>query len=279
MTTMRVAAVQLNSGDDPAANRRAAGVLIEQAARAGARLVVLPETWPYLGAPAGVAAVAETLDGPTAAWLAGQARRLGIYLHGGSIFERAEDGRRVHNTTLVFDPAGDLIARYRKIHLYDVDFAGQFRVMESDSVAPGDEVVTATVDGVTVGLSICYDLRFPELYRLLALAGATVLVVPAAFFLHTGRDHWEVLLRARAIENQAYVVAAAHVGSDPGGQRFGRSMVIDPWGTVLAQAPDRPGVVTADLDLAALERIRRELPALANRRPAAYRWPEPALLA
>ena len=168
-----------------------------------------------------------------------------------------------------------MIARYRKIHLFDVDFAGQFRMMESDTVAPGDEIATAEVDGVTVGLSICYDLRFPELYRLLTLAGARVLLVPAAFTLHTGRDHWETLLRARAIENQAFVIAPAQVGAHPGGRCFGRSMVIDPWGTVLAQAPDQPGVVFAELDFAAQERIRRELPALANRRPAAYRWSEP----
>jgi predicted amidohydrolase len=270
MTTLRVAAIQLNSQDDPAENRRAAGALIEAAARAGARLVALPETWTYLGTPAGIAAAAEPLDGPTAAWLAETARRFGTYLHGGSFYERAEDGRRVYNTTLVFDPDGRAIARYRKIHLYDVDFAGQFRLMESDTVAPGDEVVTAAVDGLTVGLSICYDLRFPELYRLLTLAGARALLVPAAFTLHTGRDHWEVLLRARAIENQAFVIAPAQVGAHPGGHCFGRSMIVDPWGTVLAQAPDRPGVITAELDLAAQERIRRELPALANRRPAVY---------
>jgi len=270
MTTLRVAAIQLNSQDDPAENRHTAGALIETAARAGARLVALPETWTYLGAPAGIAAAAEPLDGPTAAWLAETARRFGIYLHGGSFYERAEDARRVYNTTLVFDPDGRAIARYRKIHLYDVDFAGQFRLMESDTVAPGDEVVTAAVDGLTVGLSICYDLRFPELYRLLTLAGARALLVPAAFTLHTGRDHWEVLLRARAIENQAFVIAPAQVGAHPGGHCFGRSMIVDPWGTVLAQAPDRPGVITAELDLAAQERIRRELPALANRRPAVY---------
>src|SRR5262245_29053634 len=259
MTAMRVAAIQLNSQDDPAANRRAAGELIEQAARGGARLVALPETWTYLGAPEGGAAAAEPIDGPTADWLAGEARRLAVYLHGGSFHEIAEDGRRVYNTTLVFDPDGRPIARYRKIHLFDVDFAGQFRMMESDTIAPGDEIATAEVDGVTVGLSICYDLRFPELYRLLTLAGARVLLIPAAFTLHTGRDHWETLLRARAIENQAYVIAPAQVGAYPGGRCFGRSLVIDPWGTVLAQAPDRPSVVFAELDFAAQERIRREL--------------------
>lgn len=270
MTILRVAAIQLNSQDDPAENRRVAGALIEAAARAGARLVALPETWTYLGTPAGIAAAAEPLDGPTTAWLAAAARRFGLYLHGGSFYERAEDGRRVYNTTLVFDPDGRVIARYRKIHLYDVDFAGQFRIRESDTVAPGDEIVTVEADGLRLGLSICYDLRFPELYRLLTLAGARALLVPAAFTLHTGRDHWEVLLRARAIENQAFVIAPAQVGAHPGGHCFGRSMIVDPWGTVLAQAPDRPGVVTAELDLAAQECIRRELPALANRRPAVY---------
>jgi len=160
-----------------------------------------------------------------------------------------------------------MAAAYRKIHMYDVEIPGRVSYQESRTVAPGDDVVTAAVDDLTVGLSICYDLRFPELYRRLAQLGAKVLVVPAAFMLHTGRDHWEVLLRARAIENQCYVLAAGQIGDhEPKRTCFGRSMVIDPWGTVLAQAPDEVAVAVADIDLARLDRIRLELPSLANRR-------------
>jgi predicted amidohydrolase len=174
---------------------------------------------------------------------------------------------RTYNTSLVFDRDGELAATYRKIHLYDVEIPGRVSYQESRSVAPGTEPVAIDIEGVRLGLSICYDLRFPELYRRLAIAGARVLAVPAAFMMHTGRDHWEVLLRARAIENQCYVVAAGQIGDhDPGRTCYGRSMVIDPWGTVLAQAPDTVGVVVADLDPERLETIRQELPSLANRR-------------
>jgi predicted amidohydrolase len=189
-------------------------------------------------------------------------------VHAGSFHEAGPDPRHTYNTSLVFDRTGTLRASYRKIHLYDVEIPGRVSYLESDGVAPGVEPVVTDVDGVPVGLSICYDLRFPELYRQLTVTGgARVLVVPAAFMLHTGRDHWEVLLRARAIENQCYVVAAGQIGDhDPGRTCFGRSMVIDPWGTVVAQVPDTVGLVVADLDLDRLATIRRELPSLANRR-------------
>ncbi|MBX6342939.1 MAG: carbon-nitrogen hydrolase family protein, partial [Thermomicrobiaceae bacterium] len=163
---------------------------------------------------------------------------------------------------------------YSKIHLFDVDLAGQFAFQESAGVQPGEEVVTAAIGDVPVGLTICYDLRFPELFRILALRGAEVIFLPAAFTLHTGKDHWEVLIRARAIENQCFMVAPAQFGRHPGGAvTYGRAMVVDPWGLVLAQAPDGPGMAVADLDFATLERVRREVPSLRNRRPAAYAWP------
>jgi predicted amidohydrolase len=191
-----------------------------------------------------------------------------MWVLAGSFHEAGPDSGHTYNTSLVFDRDGALAATYRKIHLYDVEIAGRVSYQESRTVAGGAEPVVADVDGVRVGLSICYDLRFPELYRRLAVeGGAQVLAVPAAFMLHTGRDHWEVLLRARAIENQCYVVAAGQIGDhEPGRTCFGRSMVIDPWGTVVAQAPDTVGMVVADLDLDRLTRIRRELPSLANRR-------------
>ncbi|EXG80373.1 carbon-nitrogen hydrolase family protein [Cryptosporangium arvum] len=263
---MRVAVCQLNSRDDRAANLAEARRLLEQAAAAGADFAVLPEFVDYLGRRRGEPEP-ETVDGEFAQFFSRAARELELTVLAGSFRERAEDGERAYNTSLVFDRSGRRVAAYRKIHLYDVEIPGRVSYHESKTIAPGEELVVADVEGTPVGLSICYDLRFPELYRALAVAGARVLVVPAAFMAHTGRDHWEVLLRARAIENQCYVVAAGQIGDhEPGRTCFGRSMVIDPWGTVVAQAPDVVGVVTADLDLGRLEDVRAELPSLANRR-------------
>ncbi|GAA3393654.1 carbon-nitrogen hydrolase family protein [Cryptosporangium minutisporangium] len=263
---MRVAVCQLNTRDDRAANLAEARRLLEQAAAAGADFAVLPEFVDYLGRRRGEPAP-EPVDGEFGAFFSAAARDLNLWVLAGSFRERAEDGERAYNTSLVFDRAGERVAAYRKIHLYDVEIPGRVSYHESKTIAPGGELVVADVEGVPVGLSICYDLRFPELYRALAIAGARVLVVPAAFMAHTGRDHWEVLLRARAIENQCYVVAAGQIGDhEPDRTCYGRSMVIDPWGTVIAQAPDVPGIVLADLDLDRVESVRAELPSLANRR-------------
>jgi len=263
---MRVAVCQLNAREDRAANLRTARELLGRAADAGADLAVLPEYVDYLGPSAGTPKP-EPVDGEFATFFAEAARDLRMWVHAGSFHEVGPDADRTYNTSLIFDRGGDLIAAYRKIHLYDVEIPGRVSYHESRAVAPGDEIVVAAVEALNVGLSICYDLRFPELYRRLAVAGATVLVVPAAFMMHTGRDHWEPLLRARAIENQCYVVAAAQIGDhDPGRTCYGRSMVVDPWGTVVAQAPDTVGVTVADLDLDRLAGIRAELPSLANRR-------------
>jgi len=264
---MRVAACQLNSRADRAENLKVATELLGRAADAGADLAVLPEYTDYLG-PAAGAPDPEPADGAYAETFAAAAREHRIWVVAGSFHERGPDPDRTYNTSLVFDRSGRLAAAYRKIHLYDVEIPGRVSYRESRTVAAGDRPVTLDVDGLRVGLSICYDLRFPELYRRLATDGAAqLLLVPAAFMLHTGRDHWSVLLRARAIENQCYVLAAAQIGDhDPGRTCFGRSCVIDPWGTVLAQAPDEVGVTVADLDLDRLDRIRAELPSLANRR-------------
>ncbi|HEX8626542.1 MAG TPA: carbon-nitrogen hydrolase family protein [Catenuloplanes sp.] len=264
---MRVAVCQLNARDDRAANLTVARELLDRAAAAGADLAVLPEYVDHLG-PADSAPEPEPVDGEFASFFADAARDLRMWVLAGSFHEVGPDADRTYNTSLVFDRDGRLAATYRKIHLYDVEIAGRVSYRESATVAPGGDPVVVDVEGTRVGLSICYDLRFPELYRQLAVAGgATVLVVPAAFMLHTGRDHWEVLLRARAIENQCFVVAAGQFGDhDPGRTCFGRSMVIDPWGTVLAQAPDTVGMVVVDLDLARLATIREQLPSLANRR-------------
>jgi predicted amidohydrolase len=278
---LRVAAVQMNSRDDKEANLAKALDLIDRAAGNGARLVALPEAWTYLGPEAGNHAAAEPIPGPTIERLAERARRHGIYLHCGSVYERAAGEPRLFNTAVVVDPRGEIVAKYRKIHMYDVDLAGGESYRESATNAPGDEIVTFDLDGITVGLAICYDLRFPEIFRILALRDAEVIVLPAAFTLTTGKDVWEVLIRARAIENQLFMVAAAQVGAHPttaGGNAwcFGRSMIVNPLGTIQAVAYDEATVVISDLDLAYLRKVRRQVPSLANRMPDRYRWPEMA---
>jgi predicted amidohydrolase len=265
---VRVAVCQLNARDNRADNLRVARELLERAAAAGADFAMLPEYVDYLGPSAG-APKPEPIDGEFATFFADAARDLGIWVHAGSFHEIGPDSERTFNTSLIFGRDGTLAATYRKIHLYDVEIPGRVSYQESRTVAPGTELITAPIDGVPFGLSICYDLRFPELYRRLAVDGATVLVVPAAFMMHTGRDHWEVLLRARAIENQCYVLAAGQIGDhEPHRTCFGRSMVVDPRGTVVAQAPDTIGITVADLDFERLSLVRAELPSLANRRLA-----------
>src|SRR4051794_3567689 len=270
---MRAAAVQLQSTPDRDRNLEAADRLTRAAARDGAELVVLPEKWPVLGTPEQTIAAAEPYDGPLLRWASDLARELGIDLVAGSFSERTR-GERGANTSIHAGPDGEIKATYRKIHMFDVEVGGKV-YKESEREAPGDEIVlTDTAQGVSVGMTICYDLRFPELYRILAVKGAQVIAVPAAFTLATTREHWEVLLRARAIEDQAFMVAANQVGEHaPGYRSGGRSMIVDPWGVVLAQAPDQETFVTAELDLARQDEIRRSLPSLANRRPEAYRWP------
>jgi predicted amidohydrolase len=272
---MRAAAVQLTSTPDRSRNLEAADRLTREAAARGAELVVLPEKWSVYGRPEDIVAGAEPLDGPALSWARGAARELGIDLVAGSIAERVEGADRGHNTSVHIGPDGEDRALYRKIHMFDVEVGGRV-YRESEIEAPGEEaVLTETAGGVEVGLSVCYDLRFPELYRILAVRGARILTVPAAFTLATTREHWEVLLRARAIEDQCFVVAANQVGEHARGlQTGGRSMIVDPWGVVLAQAPDAECAIVADLDLDRQAEIRTKLPSLANRRPVAYQWPQ-----
>ena len=264
----------MTSGSDKAANLERAERLVTRAAEAGADLVVLPEKWNAIGDPDTLHAAAESLEsGESTAAMSVWARRHGLTLVGGSITERREGREKLSNTCPVFDSSGTLVAVYRKIHLFDVEVGGLV-YRESDAEEPGEEAVVAEAEGWTVGLSVCYDLRFPELYRILALQGAELLTIPSNFTLFTGKDHWHVLLRARAIENQSYVAAAAQVGETmPGRPSYGRSLLADPWGTVLAQAPDEETVICAELDRARLRDVRRRLPSLASRRPDAYRWP------
>jgi predicted amidohydrolase len=271
---VRVAAVQLTSIEDKDANLGAASRLVAAAASEGAELVVLPEMFNCLGSGAALRAGAEPLDGPTSAWASSTALEHGIHLVAGSFIERPASGDgRNHNTSCVYGPDGARLAVYRKIHLFDVEVPdAEFH--ESAVIEPGDEVVVVDTGPLRLGLNICYDLRFPELFRIQALEGATAVTVPAAFTAKTGPPHWEVLLRARAIENQVFVIAAGQRGTSPGALAWhGHSMIIDPWGTVLVEAPDEEGVIVADLDLAEQVRMRSILPSLANRQPATYRWP------
>jgi predicted amidohydrolase len=287
---MRAAAIQTTATEDRADNLRAAGTQVDQAADAGAELVVLPEYFSVAGGAQSIKQRAETLDGPTVSWAAQQAQRHHIWLVAGTFPERPDPDStdtRMRSTSCVLGPDGTIAAVYRKVHLFDVEVEGA-KFHESTTFAPGHALSTVPLspagpDGPgerpgdpVLGLSVCYDLRFPELYRILTLQGATVITVPSAFTAVTGPAHWEVLLRARAIENEVFVVAAAQIGELPGGMPscHGHSMIVDPWGTVLAEAEDGgPGIVVAELDFKDQERVRRQLPVLANRQPGTYRWP------
>ncbi len=271
---MRAAAVQLNSTNDKERNLEAAERLVRDAARDGAQLIVLPEKFNVLGTPDDLRAGAEPLDGPTLGLVATLARELGAWIVAGSIVERVEGEEKLRNTSVLFGPDGERHAAYRKIHMFDVEVGG-ISYRESDSEGPGDEVVLAHAGEVPLGMAVCYDLRFPEVFRILAIRGALVMALPAAFTLQTGKDHWEVLVRARAIENQVFMVAAGQVGKHPPNhESYGRSMIVDPWGVTLAVAPDSECFVVVDLDLERQQEVRTKLPSLANRRPEAYRWPE-----
>jgi predicted amidohydrolase len=277
---MRAAALQLNSTADKSRNLEVAERLVREAAADGAELVALPEKWNLLGDSEALHEGAEPLDGPSTEAVRSWARELGIHLVAGSIPERVAGRAKLFNTSTLIDADGELLASYRKIHMFDVDVGG-VAYRESENEEPGERIVILelgeSLPGVTVGMTVCYDLRFPELYRILAVRGATVVTIPSAFTYETGKAHWEVLVRARAIENQSFVIAPNQVGEAPPHYRsYGHSMLVDPWGVVLAEAPDEECFVAADLDLAEEERVRSTLPSLANRRPSAYRWPEEA---
>ncbi len=266
-----IALVQLDAGPEPEANVARAAELADEAAAGGARLVALPEYLQYRGPNEGFRASARPIPGPFTAPFAEIARRRGCWILAGSLAETSADPARPYNASALINPSGDVAAVYRKIHLFDVAVDDGPSDTESARVLGGGETVVADVEGIALGLTVCYDLRFPELYRTLALAGAEVLAVPSNFTERTGRDHWEVLLRARAIENAAWVIAPSQIGGPPGQPAFGRSMVIDPWGTVVAQAPDRVFVLRAEIDTERVTTVRRQIPVLANRRPSTYR--------
>jgi deaminated glutathione amidase len=274
--TLRVACVQLTSRSDKAANLEKADKLVAKASATGADVVVLPEKWNAIGDAELLRAAAESLEsGESVDELRRWARTYGITIVGGSITERREGREKLSNTSVVVDPQGEIVGVYRKIHMFDVDVGGHV-YRESEAEEPGEEPVVADVESWRAGLTVCYDVRFPELYRILALEGAELVTVPAHFTLYTGKDHWELLLRARAVENQYYVVAAAQIGETrPGRLSYGRSLIADPWGTVLAMAPDEETVIAAELDRRRLDEVRAKLPSLASRQANAYRWPTP----
>ena len=272
---MRAAAVQLNSTDDKERNMETADRLTRAAAADGADLIVLPEKFNVLGEHEDYVRGAEPLDGPTITWARDTARELGVDLVAGSIVEKREGREKLGNTSVHVGPDGELRGVYRKIHMFDV-VVGGIEYRESASEDPGDEIVLSeSGDGVPLGLTVCYDLRFPELFRILAIRGARVITLPAAFTKVTGQAHWEILIRARAIENQAFVVAADQIGTHPPDKEsFGGSVIVDPWGEVLARAPDEECFIAANLDFARQDEVRDKLPSLANRVASAYRWPD-----
>jgi predicted amidohydrolase len=267
-----VAAVQMSSGSDTSRNLDDAERLVTEAADRGARYVQLPEYFNFLGPFSGFAGAAESIPGPTTTRMARLAKSRDLTLHLGSLLEESPEKERFFNTSVVLSPGGEIIATYRKIHLFDVNVPGAIVHRESDIIAPGDEMVVAHVEGLALGLSICFDVRFPELYRDLALAGAEVLAIPAAFNAVTGRAHWDLLVRARAIENHAFVVAAAQVGTTAEGiATYGHSLIVDPWGEVLAESiGGQPEVLVATLDLAEVARRRAQIAVMDFRRPDVY---------
>ncbi len=276
MTVVQAAVIQLSSQDDVNANLARVRELVLEAARAGAELVALPENFAFMGEEARKLEVAERLDdeptGPIASALRLAARDAGVWLVAGGMPERSSDPARPYNTSLLLDAEGRIVSRYRKVHLFDVDLADGTKLLESAATTAGNEPVAAELSTraggrVGLGMTICYDLRFPELYRRLGERGVRIVTVPAAFTLTTGKDHWHVLLRARAIENQVFVLAPAQHGRHPRGrQTYGKSLIADPWGDVLAQASEGEGFAMAKLDFSAQDRVRKALPCLTHKR-------------
>jgi deaminated glutathione amidase len=266
MRSYLAAAVQMTASSVKEENLAKAETFVRLATERGATLIVLPEVFAWRGPRAEEPAQIEPIPGPTSERLRDLARHHQIYLLAGSFLEKGDDARS-YNTSLLLGPQGDTLAHYRKIHLFDVDIPGQVRVKESDAKQPGEAVVTGTTPLGVFGLSVCYDLRFPELYRQLAAKGAEVMFVPSAFTFPTGAAHWEPLLRARAIENQTYIIAPNQIGKNVHGYAdYGNSMIIDPWGKVIARAPDKECFITAEIDRDYVEKVRRELPCLTHRR-------------
>lgn len=265
-----IAMVQMDSQNDKGENLRQACAWIDEAAARGAKVVCFPEVMNLIGKNVGEGGGREQIPGYTTEILCKKAAEHGIYIHGGSITEDLEGERRSANTSVFISPEGTILASYSKLHMFDITLADGTPFNESARVRPGQEIVTVETELGIFGMSICYDVRFPELYRLMALRGAQVIFVPSSFTMPTGKDHWEPLLRARAIENGCYIVAPGQIGTKPAYTAYGNSLVADPWGTVIARAKDMPGVIYAEIDLDYLDKIREQIPSLDNRRTDLY---------
>lgn len=270
MNKYLAAAIQIDTQSDKAENLSKIEHYIDQAATRGAALVGMAEMVNYIGDEAGERENAESIPGETIDRLAAKARQHGIWLHCGSIFERIEGSDKLYNTSVILSPEGEIAGKYRKIHLFDVDVKDGPSFKESNTKKPGDQVVVVPTPLGAIGLSICFDMRFPELYRIMTLRQARVIFVPAEYTLMTGKDHWEPVLRTRAIENQVYIIAPGQMGVKPTFPTYGRSIIIDPWGNVTAKMSDREGIIMSEIDLDYLESVRKQVPCLNNRRPDLY---------
>lgn len=272
MKRFYVALLQVDTQQYKRENLRKIGSFIDEAASRGAHFISLPEMTTYIGDHEGALKNGESIPGKTTEFLAAKAREHNIWIHGGSIYESTPHADKLFNTTVVYSPQGEIKAVYRKIHLYDVDVIDGIAYKESDTIKAGEDIVTFDTEFCRMGLAICYDIRFPELYRILMLRGAKVIFNPAEFALYTGKDHWESLLRARAIENQCYMVCTDQIGVKPTMHTFGRSLVVDPWGNTIAKASDKECVLMVEIDIDYLNRLREQVPCLSNRKPATYKW-------
>lgn len=267
MQKFMVAVVQMDTQNDKQANWQQMAAFVDEAAAKGAQLVAFPEVVNILSEEP---AYAEPIPGPTTELLMRKAKEHHIWIHGGSISEVNPDGPRTYNTTVLINPDGDIVARYSKLHNFDMTLPDGSSVRESDRKEPGKEIVTVQTELGHLGFAICYDMRFPELFRLMALQGAQIIFLPANFTMPTGKDHWEPILRARAIENGCYIIAPDQTGVKEKFTAYGNSMVVDPWGTVIARASDKPGVILAEIDLDYLESVRQRNPSIHNRRTDLY---------
>lgn len=265
-----LALVQMDTQNDKGENLKQVCSWIDEAAAHGAKVICFPEVMNLIGRNVGEGGGKEMIPGYTTDLLCWKAKEHGVYIHGGSISEMREGETRSSNTSVLISPEGKILAKYSKLHMFDITLADGTPYKESDKVQPGSEIVTVETELGVFGMSICYDIRFPELYRLMAMRGAQVIFVPASFTMPTGKDHWEVLLRARAIENGCYIAAAGQIGTKPAYTAYGNSLVADPWGTVIARAKDRPGITYAEIDLDYLDQVRSQIPSLENRRTDLY---------
>jgi len=270
MRKFNIAVIQLDTQNDKKKNLETAAEFIKEAVSKNAKIISFPEVMNLVGKNIGEGGQAEPIPGYTTDFLCSEAKKYGVYIHGGSITELIPNEKKFYNTTAMINDKGEIIAKYRKLHTFDVTLPDGTVNMESEKVLPGKDVVTVNTEYGKLGFSICYDIRFPELFRLLAIKGAQIIFTPANFTMPTGKDHWDTILRTRAIENTCYIVAAGQIGKKTNFTAFGNSMIIDPWGTIIAKAKDEPSVAVAEIDLDYLDRVREKIPSLKNRRSDVY---------